>query len=276
VKFSVVTPSYNQADFLRETIESVLAQEGVDLEYIVVEGGSSDVSPEIAQEYSQKGLLRFVNYVGSSQAQAINRGLALATGEVLSWLNSDDIYLPHALHRVADFLQQNSDVDVAYGHELSMDERGNVFGARIVAAGLTRESFRWTGISLPQPAVFFRRRVFEGIGGLTEDLDFALDTEYWNKAIQSFRFGHIPQVLAATRHHKKAKTGIAEGSGSFGPNRNKFCDEGARAFLRHGGGRLSPFYLQNRVNRYFHGRAAHWFFSQLVRVYLAATSGRHR
>ena len=276
MKFSIVTPSYNQGLFLRHTIESVLSQGWRDLEYFVVEGGSIDDSPTISREYAAKGAIILLEYPGSSQAQAINLGLSKASGDVLSWLNSDDIYLDHALERVSHFLEQNSETDIAYGHELSINASGEVIGARLTAPGLDLETSMWHGISLPQPAVFFRRAVYDRIGGLSEDFDFSLDADYWYKAIQEFRFGHLPQVLAATRHHEKAKTGISGGGGPFGGNRTKFCDESARTFLSHGGTKFSPFYLQNRVNRHCANRKLHWLLSQCIRIVSALSTRNPR
>jgi glycosyltransferase involved in cell wall biosynthesis len=267
MKISVITSSYNQSAFLRQTIESVLSQEWPDVEYIVVEGGSWDDSRQIANEYAEQGRLKLVDYPESRQAQAINRGLALATGDVMAWLNSDDIYLDHAFARVAATFAENTEAGAVYGHELSINATGDVIGIRLAAAGLDAKTALWNGISIPQPAVFFRREVYESVGGLDETFDYALDTEYWNRIVKRFRFKHLPQVLAATRHHKDAKTGLGTGSSCFGKNAKHFYREGARAFLIHGGRKVAPYYLQNRANRYLRNRMAQKVVSRLIGVY---------
>jgi glycosyltransferase involved in cell wall biosynthesis len=271
LKVSIITPSYNQAHFVRQTMESVLSQGCQDLEYIVVEGGSTDQSKQVIQEYAQKGVLTLIDYPGSSQAQAINKGLTAAKGEILAWLNSDDIYLHGAIKLVATFFAAHPEADVIYGHELSINTQNEVIGFRLIKAGLNSKKALWEGISIPQPAVFFRRRVYERLGGLNEDFEFVLDTEYWYRMIREFRFLELPQLLAATRHHKDAKTGLGSGGSVFGRNYRDFYREGAQAFLIHGGTRLAPYYLQNRVNRYVRNYYLRWFFSHLINIYSKIT-----
>lgn len=267
MKISIITPSYNQSRFIRQTIESVISQDWREVDYIVVEGGSTDNSYQIADEYAQKGLLKLVYYSGSSQAQAINKGFEEASGDVFAWLNSDDIYLDHALRRVVRLFLDYPEADVLYGHELSINESEEVIGCRITKPGLNVTQAFWHGISIPQPTVFFRKRVYDALGGLDESFEYSLDTEYWYRMIKRFKFIHLPQVLAATRFHKNSKTGIGAGIRVFGQNYRHFYREGVRAFLAHGGSRLAPYYLQNRVNRYCGNSALHWILSRVIRNY---------
>lgn len=276
MRISVITPSYNQGPFLRQTIQSVLSQDWPNIEYIIVEGGSRDNSRHIAGEYAEKGQLKLLHYPGSTQAQAINRGLAIATGDVMAWLNSDDLYLDHAISRVTTVFTRMPSADVVYGHELSINADGDVFGIRLAPAAISAETAFWNGISIPQPAVFFRRRVYESVGGLDESFDYALDTEYWYRIVETFTFVHLPQIVAATRHHKDSKTGLGTASVCFGKNAKHFYQEGARAFIKHGGKRATPYYLQNRTNYYFSNplvqRVALRLITAFGRVFASSTA----
>ncbi|HMR66226.1 MAG TPA: glycosyltransferase family 2 protein, partial [Anaerolineae bacterium] len=112
-KISIVTPSYNQADYLEATIQSVLAQVYPAVEHIVIDGGSTDTTLKILRKYER--ILQWLSEPDQGQAEAINKGFTKSTGEIVAWLNSDDIYLPGALHRVANFFSQHPEIDVVYG-----------------------------------------------------------------------------------------------------------------------------------------------------------------
>ena len=203
-KISVITPSFNQAQYIQATIQSVLAQQYPQVEHLIIDGGSTDGTVDILQRYEH--CLRWISEPDKGQANAINKGFKQATGEIMAWLNSDDIYLPYALQRAADFFEQHPDIDVVYGDYHLINERGEVllhkqeipFDYNILLYGLDYIS---------QPTTFFRRRVFDRAGYLDEGLHYGLDWEYWLRMARAgSKFAHIPQYLAAARWHPQAKT----------------------------------------------------------------------
>jgi glycosyltransferase involved in cell wall biosynthesis len=206
-KISVITPSYNQASYLRETIDQVLAQNYPNLDYLIIDGGSTDGTLDILQTYTNR--LTWLGEPDHGQAEAINKGLQRATGDILAWLNSDDLYLPGALQCIADFFTRQPDVDMVYGDYHLIDSRGKLllrkkeipFDYNILLYGLDYIS---------QPTTFFRRRVVERVGYLDESLHYGLDWEYWLRIARAGgQVAHIPRYLAAARWHPQAKTIIA-------------------------------------------------------------------
>ncbi len=212
---SVVTPSYNQAAFLEQTIRSVLEQDYPRVEYLVVDGASTDGSVEIIKKYADR-LSWWVSEKDSGQGEAINKGLVRATGEIVAWLNSDDYYLPGIISSVVKIFKENPDVLLAYGDMLAVDENGQ-----------TTNLLKYQQLSLQdllcfqiigQPAVFFRREVFEQAGKLDTTFHFLLDHHFWIRIAQQGNILHISQTWAAARYHAQAK------------NRSKAADFGREAF----------------------------------------------
>jgi glycosyltransferase involved in cell wall biosynthesis len=206
---SIVTPSYNQGRFLERTIRSVLAQRNAapafrgPFEYLVMDGGSRDESVEILQRYSAD--LQWVSEKDRGQADAVNKGLARATGEIIGWLNSDDIFYPGAIAAAADFLARRPDIDVVYGNGNHIDECDGIIEP------YPTEDWDFERLKercfLCQPAVFFRRRVVERFGPLGVQWHYALDYEYWLRLGKGgARFARIGGVLAGSRLHAETKT----------------------------------------------------------------------
>ncbi|HTX34754.1 MAG TPA: glycosyltransferase family 2 protein [Bryobacteraceae bacterium] len=199
---SIITPSYNQGRYLERTIRSVLAQPGP-FEYLVMDGGSGDESVEILKRYSPR--IEWVSEQDRGQADAVNKGLARATGEVIGWLNSDDIFYPGAIAAAADFLERRPDVDVVYGNGNHIDEYDRVIEP------YPTEDWDFERLKercfLCQPAVFFRRSVVERFGPLDVQWHYALDYEYWLRLGKNgARFARIGAVLAGSRLHAETKT----------------------------------------------------------------------
>lgn len=203
-KISIITPSFNQAEFLESTINSVLSQNYPNLEFIIVDGGSDDGTVDILRRYERH--LTWTSEPDEGQAQAINKGFKRATGQIVAWLNSDDLYLPGTLSAVAGFLADRPEVDLVYGDYYVIDLAGQVllrkkeipFDYNILLYGLDYIS---------QPATFFRRAIFDSIGLLDERLHYGLDWEYWLRlADHGGKLAHMPRYLAAARWHPQAKT----------------------------------------------------------------------
>jgi glycosyltransferase involved in cell wall biosynthesis len=205
-RISVITPSYNQGEFIERTLQSVLSQDYSDLEYIVVDGGSTDGAVDIVRRYRDR-LAWFVSEPDRGQSHAINKGLAKATGDILCWLNSDDCFAPGALHAVGECFAQRSDVKVVVGHTVRITlPAGGREQLRGRFAGRVRMLLPWQPYELHQPSIFWRREVFERIGNLNEDLHYAMDFEYWLRIADHFRFTHMDRVLSETHFHARAKT----------------------------------------------------------------------
>jgi glycosyltransferase involved in cell wall biosynthesis len=206
---SIVTPSFNQGRFIEETLRSVKDQHYSELEQIVVDGASKDETVEILKRYSSApgwGHLRWISEPDHGQSDAVNKGFRMASGDIIGWLNSDDLYEPGSFARISKIFEENPLVDFVYGDYLIIDETGNTliskkeidFDWEIMLCGLNY---------IAQPNVFFRRRVFDELGYLNDALHYAMDYEFWLRAAaHGFQFRHIPATLAACRWHLASKT----------------------------------------------------------------------
>jgi len=208
---TIVTPSYNQARFLEETICSVLDQKYPNLEYIIIDGGSTDGSVDIIRRY-ERFLSWWVSEPDRGQAEAINKGFMRAQGEILGWLNSDDCYLPNALYSIAQYFRLNPSVDLVYGNVLSVDEQGTPFHLQSFKSYAINDLMAFQIIS--QPAVFFRRSVLSRTGLLDPSYHFLLDHHLWLRIAAIGTIAYLPLTLAAARYHPLAKN-VAQAS-SFG------------------------------------------------------------
>jgi len=201
---SVVTPSYNQGQFIEGTIRSVLLQGYPRLQYIVIDGGSTDGSPEVIRKYEQ-WLAYWASEPDRGQAHAINKGFQRATGEICAWLNSDDEYCRKALHVVARSFREQPDRELVYADCKAIDAEGNTIdsirGRRGDLAQLLMGNF------IPQPSTFFRRRAWETAGGLDVGFHFALDYDLWIRMmLNGVKSHHIPVPLSQFRWHSGSKS----------------------------------------------------------------------
>jgi len=205
LKASIVTPSFNQGRFIEETIKSVLNQDHPNIEYIVIDGASTDNTLEILKKYYNKIIWK--SEPDDGQTQAINKGLKMATGEVLAWQNADDTYLPNTVSIVADFFLKNPDVGMVYGYFNYIDENSRI----ILTKKLSQFNYRKfvSGKFTPnQPTVFFRKDVIEKAGYLDERFNFSMDRELYCRIGREFKIALIPKVLGNFRIHPQSKTMI--------------------------------------------------------------------
>lgn len=203
MKISVITPSFNQGEFLERTILSVISQDCPDLEYIVMDGGSTDQSVDIIKKY-QHSIAHWTSEKDGGQTDAVNKGFSAATGDILGWLNSDDIYYPQTLMTVANYFNSHPECDVIYGMADYIDADDNFISEYPTRSWSYSELKSWCFIC--QPSVFFRRTVYEKFGPLDDALNFCMDYEYWLRCGREKPFIHLQEKLAASRLHSENKT----------------------------------------------------------------------
>jgi glycosyltransferase involved in cell wall biosynthesis len=202
MKVSIVTPSFNQAQYLEQTIRSVLEQGYAPLEYFVIDGGSGDGSREIIQKYAGQ-LSGWVSEKDKGQADAINKGLKQAGGEIVAWLNSDDYYLPGAIASAVETFRQHPEAGLVYGNVLSVDAQSQPFNLQTFQPYHLDDLMSFRIIS--QPAVFMRRAVLEQAGLLDESYHMLLDHHLWLRMARLAPMVYVPKTLAAARYHAEAK-----------------------------------------------------------------------
>ena len=201
---SIVTPSYNQAPFLEQTIQSVLGQDYPRLEYILVDGGSSDGSVDIIKKYSNK-LAWWVSEPDRGQTDAINKGFAHAHGEILAWINSDDTYEAGAVSAAMEVMQGRPEIGLVYGNANFIDGSGRVTG-RFPAAQTNYTRLRRGYVHIPQQAAFFRADLWKKVGPLDPSFFFAMDYDLWVRLARLAPVLYMPRLWANFRLHTLGKT----------------------------------------------------------------------
>lgn len=202
---SIVTPSYNQAQFLEETILSVLSQDYPNLEYIIIDGGSADGSVDIIRKYEDR-LAYWVSEADEGQSDAINKGWRRASGEILAWLNSDDTYVPGAVRAVVQYFKSHPQVDMVYGYLNWIDESGEVTWTTEPSTTFDLNRLIYSTFFVPQPTVFFRKHVVDKIGMLDTSLHYCMDCDLWHRIGMNFTVRGIPALMANFRTHSASKT----------------------------------------------------------------------
>jgi len=204
-KISIITPSLNQAEYLERTIRSVLDQNYPNLEYIIIDGESTDGSIKIIKKYADY-LKYWVSEKDKNHSEALNKGFAAATGEISAWLNSDDTYLPGALHTVAHKFQRDPKADIVFGNTLFIDETDQVIGD-LKHTKFNLKSYIYKAFGVHQPATFWKTAVFRELGGINEQIFFCMDTDlFFRMARERKRFVFVNQYLACFRRTEQQKT----------------------------------------------------------------------
>ncbi|MEM8567465.1 MAG: glycosyltransferase family 2 protein [Bacteroidota bacterium] len=202
LKFSVVTPSYNQGSFIERTIQSVLSQKGVDLEYVICDGGSSDSTLDVLRRYSD--YLNWVSEADGGQADAVNKGIQATSGDIIAWINSDDIYYAEAFAKVKHIFETHPKVQVIYGNANHIDKSDHIIES------YPTEHWNYTRLKdvcfISQPATFFRRNLVHQYGGLNASLNFCMDYELWLRYGRHTDFFYLAEVLAGSRLYQDTKT----------------------------------------------------------------------
>jgi len=204
-RISMVTPSFNHAEYIEWTVRSVLLQRYSNLEYIVMDGGSKDATCSILAPY-RKHFAHFVSQKDGGQADAIARGFERCTGDIMGYLNSDDMLAPGALHFVAEFFNTHPTVDAIYSHRCYVDAANRVVGYWILPPHEDYLIKRYDLI--PQETCFWRRRVFEKAGNVDASYRFAMDYDLFVRLMNHGVMEHVDRVLGVFRLHAQSKTNL--------------------------------------------------------------------
>ena len=202
---SIITPSFNQGDYLAETMRSVLEQDYANIEYIVMDGGSTDNSVEVIQSFADR-LAYWRSEPDKGQTDAINQGFARAHGQLLAWINSDDTYTPGAIKQAVQYLHEHPEVGMVYSDLNFVDERSRVIG-KFPAAQTDLAHLRRGFVHVPQPATFFRAGLWQQVGPLDPSFFFAMDYDLWVRIASISTLKYLPGVVWANfRLHEGAKS----------------------------------------------------------------------
>lgn len=201
---SLVTCSYQQGRYLDATLRSVLEQGYPRLEYIVVDGGSRDESVDVIRRHEQ-ALAWWVSEPDQGQTDALIKGFSRASGDIQGWLCSDDLLLPGALGLVARFFRDHPEVDAVYGDSVWIDGTGNFLRCKR-EIGFDRFVMLFDHNYIPQPSMFWRRALFERVGGLDRRFNLAMDNDLWERFSRHGRIAHLPAYLSCMRYYAQQKT----------------------------------------------------------------------
>ena len=201
---SIITPSYNQGKYIRQTIESVLSQDYANIEYIIVDGGSTDNTLDVIHDY--EGKLTYISEKDNGQSDAINKGFKMAQGDIVAWLNSDDVYEPGCVTRAVEEFEKNPKLGLVYGDGYIIDDAGE----KIKVFEYTQEFDYWKLVNfwdyIMQPATFFRREELQKAGYLDVNLHYCMDWDLWIKLAAISEVKYIPELLACSREYGETKT----------------------------------------------------------------------
>jgi glycosyltransferase involved in cell wall biosynthesis len=250
---SVVTPSFNQGAFIEETVRSVQEQDYPRIEHIVVDGGSTDGTIAVLRRHAH---VRWVSEPDRGQADAVNKGFAMARGEIFGWLNSDDLYLPGAISAAVEILIE-SRCGLVHGGWRRIDENGHVINEVAAVPFDLRRQLDYANL-VAQPGALFTREAFETVGGLDVSYRYAMDYELFLRIGARFEVRHVDRVLGAYRYHRDSKT-VAESEG--------FVDETYRAARTHGAR------IRSRMVLDFYLPRRHPWLYRLVRLYRFVRDG---
>jgi len=203
-KISIVTPSFNQGQFLEQTILSVLDQDYPNIEYIIIDGGSKDKSVDIIKKYADR-LSYWVSEKDSGQSEAINKGLAKCTGDIVTWLNSDDYFEKGTLKTIAEEFRKQGDVSIVHGKTILF---GDTIKTKLVGPEKDIQPFEYLpSMKIPQPSSFFAKKALDAIGPLNESLHYAMDFELVVKSVLlNYTIKRLDAVLSHYRLHKDSKS----------------------------------------------------------------------
>ncbi|MFB6185284.1 MAG: glycosyltransferase family 2 protein, partial [Halobacteriaceae archaeon] len=200
---SIVTPSYNQGEFIEETLKCIKNQTYENIEHIVVDGSSTDETIDILKQYEDQYNLRWISEPDEGQSDAINKGFDMANGTIIGWLNSDDLYFRDSvLSDVVNTFAANSEAAIVYGDAIFVDAEGQPLFVR--KRKYWRNSRFLRGWTIPQPAIFFRQEVIDK-HAIDQSLEYTMDQEFWLRIFNDYKSTYLDEILAVDRLHEQAK-----------------------------------------------------------------------
>lgn len=228
---SIITPSLNQGQFIEKNIRSITEQNYPDFEHIVIDGGSSDATIDILKKYDH---IRWISEEDSGQANAINKGFRMAGGDVVSYLNSDDVYMPGTFEKVNRIFLEDPKTDFIFSNCILIDAEDNMVG---FFKGKDPQQFSVVTHTnfIPQPTVFFKRSIFEKTGFLNEEYHMSMDFDYWRRISKNHHMKYVNDVFASFREHGEAKTQKYT---------SRFRQESKISFFKNGGSIFTPYYFE--------------------------------
>ena len=236
---TIVTPSYNQGCFIRATIESVLSQDYPHVEYIIMDGGSTDETASVVKDYASR--LTFISEKDRGQSHAINKGFRMAQGSILAWLNSDDLYLPGCIRSAVDCFQRNAAAGAVYGEGYLIDYSGNTSCRFPHTEAFNLWKLVFLSDYILQQSVYFRKEVLEDLGYLDEDLHYTMDWDILIRIGMKYHIEYVPEFMGCLREYPESK------SSSGGAVRIR---EIQQMLQRHTGLRISPGYVLYGLDTY--------------------------
>ena len=248
IKFSIVTPSYNQAKFIEETIESIWNQKGYfQIQHMVIDGKSSDETIKILEKYSnllhsgkfkvncKKIEFKWISEPDKGQSDAINKGFKMANGDIYAYLNSDDAYCPKAFHTMEQEFERNKNADVIYGDYYEVDKNSKKI-RYVKTRKFDRQILLNNGCFIGQPATFFKKEVYLKTGPFNEKYNYVMDYDFWCRASEKFSFNYLAnKPLANFRLHEKSKT-VSQ--------KNESWNELRKVSLKNGGKFFSKIFIR--------------------------------
>jgi hypothetical protein len=205
-RFSIVTPSHNTGRYIADAIGSVLSQNYSDLDYLVMDGASTDNTLDVLRGLGDR--VRWISERDAGQSDAIRRGFCQTQGEILGWLNADDVLMPGALQSVAEFFAAHPEVDLVYGDATYIDAEGKEIGRCVHVEPFSMRRLLHYSDFIVQPAAFFRRSAYEAVGGLDPTLHWGMDYDLWLKLARAHKVAYLPKPLASYRWLTDNKTAV--------------------------------------------------------------------
>ena len=246
-KVSIITPSYNQGRYIKRTIESVLSQSYENIEYIIMDGGSSDNTVDILEQYNDK--LIWISEKDNGQTHAINKGINASSGEIIAYLNSDDVYLPGTIEKIVQEFNNRPDVDFLYGDFWGIDKDDNTL-SKVKTIPFDNNILIYDANFICQPASFYRKRLFDAIGLFDDSLHFLMDYEFFLRAAKRRCVIQLyPDYLAAIRFHDDCKT-LSDGIHPWADEKTRIKQSYIRKKANHPSA-LKFLALLYRLKRYF-------------------------
>lgn len=261
---TVVTPSFNQGAFLEATIRSVIMQCYPKIEYIVIDGGSTDDSLRIIKKY-QRFIAYWVSEPDRGQAHALNKGFAKGTGQVFVWLNSDDFFMPNAFFNVVECCSGQEKWSMIVGKARKIREDGKTIWEHLPRKVNFESIAQWRGNYIAQAACFFSPEVFKMVSGLSEEYHYALDVDLWLKMARIHPAIRVDKLLACHREHRNAKTAALRG---------KMWAETRLVQIRHGREGFAMADMESLFNQHYRTRKAIKSVSKYLPSFLVKLASR--